>query len=258
MPADGCDLFRGVLPYDDVEGGSAALLGRVTELCTTLFRFHDELHAPRALARWRDAFVDLLDDMIASDDTTADQHNDVKKALTRVVDRAAAAGFETDLALDAVRPLFLDELTRAPTARGFLSGGITFCEMVPMRAIPFRVVCLLGMNGEAFPRVRRPLGFDLVAQRPRRGDRSSREDDRYLFLEALLSARDRLLITYVGQSIRDNTELPPSVVVSELLDALGESFVVPDDGVLAVGDVPDRGKTFVCSLVYLFISLFVC
>lgn len=230
MPADGCDLFRGVLPYDDVEGGSAALLGRVTELCTTLFRFHDELHAPRALARWRDAFVDLLDDMIASDDTTADQHNDVKKALTRVVDRAAAAGFETDLALDAVRPLFLDELTRAPTARGFLSGGITFCEMVPMRAIPFRVVCLLGMNGEAFPRVRRPLGFDLVAQRPRRGDRSSREDDRYLFLEALLSARDRLLITYVGQSIRDNTELPPSVVVSELLDALGESFVVPDHG----------------------------
>jgi exodeoxyribonuclease V gamma subunit len=99
-----------------------------------------------------------------------------------------------------------------------------------MRAIPFRVVCLLGMNGDAFPRVRRPLGFDLVARHPRRGDRSAREDDRYLFLEALLSARDRLLITYVGQSIRDNAELPPSVVVSELLDTLGESFVVPDDG----------------------------
>lgn len=230
MPAEGCELFRGTSPYDDVEGSSAGLLGRLAELCATLFRFHDELRTPRPLARWRDAFGDLLDDMVASDDATADQHNDVKKALTRVVDRAAAAGFDTDLSLDAVRPLVLEELTRAPTARGFLSGGITFCEMVPMRAIPFRVVCLLGMNGDAFPRVRRPLGFDLVAQRPRRGDRSSREDDRYLFLEALLSARDRLLITCVGQSIRDNTEQPPSVVVSELLDALGESFVVPDDG----------------------------
>lgn len=239
MPGNGCELFRGTLPYDDVEGSSAELLGRIAELCTTLFRFHDELRTPRPLALWRDAFGDLLDDMVAIDDATADQHNDVKKALTRIVDRAATAGFDAELALDAVRPVVLEELTRAPTARGFLSGGITFCEMVPMRAIPFRVVCLLGMNGDAFPRVRRPLGFDLVAQRPRRGDRSSREDDRYLFLEALLSARDRLLITYVGQSIRDNTEQPPSVVVSELLDALGESFVVPDDG---AGAAPREGE----------------
>jgi exodeoxyribonuclease V gamma subunit len=239
MPAEGCELFRGTSPYDDVEGSSADLLGRLAELCATLFRFHDELRSPRSLAHWRDAFGDLLDDMIASDDATADQHNDVKKALTRIVDRAAAAGFDEELALDAVRPLVLEELTRAPTARGFLSGGITFCEMVPMRAIPFRVVCLLGMNGDAFPRVRRPLGFDKVAQQPRRGDRSSREDDRYLFLEALLSARDRLLITYVGQSIRDNTEQPPSVAVSELLDALGESFVVPEDG---PGAAPREGE----------------
>jgi exodeoxyribonuclease V gamma subunit len=230
MPADGCDLFRGTLPFDDVEGSSAALLGRIAEMCATLFRFHDDLRTPRSLARWRDTFGKLLDEMIASDDATADQHSDVKKALGRIVERAGTAGFDAELALDAVRPVVLEELTRAPTARGFLSGGITFCEMVPMRAIPFRVVCLLGMNGDAFPRVRRPLGFDRVALHPRRGDRSSREDDRYLFLEALLSARDRLLITYVGQSIRDNTDQPPSVVVSELLDALGESFVVPDDG----------------------------
>ena len=82
------------------------------------------------------------------------------------------------------------------------------------------------MNDDAFPRAQRPFGFDLIAQQPRPGDRSAREDDRYLFLEALLSARERLIITYVGQSIRDNTEMPPSVVVSELLDALDESFRV--------------------------------
>jgi len=230
MPGNERDLFGGTLPYDDVEGSVAALLGKLAELCSTLFGFREALAAPRDLDAWREALGKLLAAMVASSDLTADQHNEVRKALARLAKRASDGGFRAELPLDAVRPLVLEELTRAPTARGFLSGGVTFCEMVPMRAIPFRVVCLIGMNGDAFPRIRRALGFDLVARRPRRGDRSAREDDRYLFLEALLSARDRLLITHVGQSIRDNAELPPSVVVSELLDALGESFVVPDDG----------------------------
>lgn len=237
MPGHDRELFAGVLPYDDVEGSDAELLGKLAELCETLFRFRTSLRTPRTPAEWRDAFGELLGALVASDDQTADQHNDVRKALARLADRADAVKFQGALSLDGARALVQDELTRAPTARGFLSGGITFCEMVPMRAIPFRVVCLLGMNNDAFPRIRRALGFDLVARHPRRGDRSSREDDRYLFLEALLSARDRLLITYVGQSIRDNAELPPSVVVSELLDTLGESFVVPDDD-----DTPRDGE----------------
>ena len=230
MPGQDRTLYGATLPYDDVEGGAAELLGKLAELCETLFHFRERLRGARTIDAWRDNFGSLLDAMLSSDDETADQHNEVKKSLARLAERAQQGGFSGELVLEAVRPLVIDELTRAPSTRGFLSGGITFCEMVPMRAIPFRVVCLLGMNGDAFPRVRRPLGFDLVAKQPRRGDRSTREDDRYLFLEALLSARDRLLITYVGQSIRDNAELPPSVVVSELLDTLGESFVVPDDG----------------------------
>lgn len=240
MAGQGRTLYGSTLPYDDVEGGAAELLGKLADLCDTLFRFRERLRGARSIESWRDDFGSLLDAMLSSDDETADQHNEVKKALARLAERAANGAFAGELALEAVRPLVLDELTRAPSARGFLSGGITFCEMVPMRAIPFRVVCLLGMNGDAFPRVRRPLGFDLVARRPRRGDRSAREDDRYLFLEALLSARDRLLITYVGQSIRDNAELPPSVVVSELLDTLGESFVVPDDGTSAAAQRGDE------------------
>jgi exodeoxyribonuclease V gamma subunit len=82
------------------------------------------------------------------------------------------------------------------------------------------------MNDEAFPRVRHSLGFDLVAKSPRLGDRTTRDDDRYLFLEALLAARERLVLTFVGQSARDGGVLPPSVVVSELLDALSEAFVM--------------------------------
>ena len=90
-----------------------------------------------------------------------------------------------------------------------------------MRTVPFRVVCLVGMNDTAYPRHDRAPGFDLIAQDPRPGDRTTRDDDRYLFLEALLSARDVFYLSYVGRSIRDNSPIPPSVLVSELLDYTG-------------------------------------
>ncbi|MFM8359137.1 MAG: exodeoxyribonuclease V subunit gamma, partial [Verrucomicrobiota bacterium] len=93
----------------------------------------------------------------------------------------------------------------------------------PMRSIPARVICLLGMDDGAFPRRREPAGFDLIAARPQPGDASREADDRYLFLETLISARDRLYLSYVGQSERDNSPRPPSVVVSELLDCLVDS-----------------------------------
>jgi exodeoxyribonuclease V gamma subunit len=119
-----------------------------------------------------------------------------------------------------MRTLLEHELERPGSARGFLTGAVTVCELVPMRTIPFRVVCLLGLNDGTFPRARRPLGFDHMAAQPQPGDRTARDDDRYLFLEALLAARQHLIVTYVGQSVSDNAALPPSVVVNELLDAI--------------------------------------
>jgi exodeoxyribonuclease V gamma subunit len=104
----------------------------------------------------------------------------------------------------------------------FVSGGVTFCTLMPMRAVPFRVVCLLGMNDGDFPRRAPKADFDLLAQpgMARPGDRSRRDDDRYLMLEAVLAARDKLYISWVGRNVRDNSEQPPSVLVSQLRDYL--------------------------------------
>jgi exodeoxyribonuclease V gamma subunit len=101
-----------------------------------------------------------------------------------------------------------------------MGGAVSFCTLMPMRAIPFRVVCLLGMNDGDYPRRQAPADFDLMAQpgHARPGDRSRREDDRYLFLEALASARDALYISWVGRNVRDNSVLPPSVLVGQLRD----------------------------------------
>jgi exodeoxyribonuclease V gamma subunit len=227
LPGRDALLFGGVLPYDDVEGADATLLGRFAEFCATLCHFRTALRDPRHPVAWRDALRSLLGALTARTSGTDYQHQAVGAALEKLAECAVRGGFTGAVELDVVRTLLEREIERGVSPHGFLTGAVTFCEMVPMRTIPFRVVCLLGLNDGAFPRARRPLGFDHMAARPLAGDRTARDDDRYLFLEALLAAREHLIVTYVGQSISDNSELPPSVVVNELLDAIDRSFADP-------------------------------
>ena len=136
----------------------------------------------------------------------------------------ASSGFAEKIGLDVIKAWLRQNLKERGFGAGFLTGGVTFCTILPMRSIPFKVICLIGMNDDSYPRQSRRLGFDLMAASPRIGDRSRRMDDRYLFLEAILSARQKLHISYVGQSVKDNSSRPPSVLVSELLDYVEEGF----------------------------------
>ncbi|MDX2171436.1 MAG: exodeoxyribonuclease V subunit gamma [Deltaproteobacteria bacterium] len=220
-------LFADTLPYPDVEGDDAALLGRFASFVETLLRAQRELAEPRPVEAWRGALGALLGSLVAVSAATEHEHEAMLAALAELARRAGEGGFEAPLDLDTMRRLLAEALEQGGAPRGFLTGAVTCCQMVPMRTIPFRVVCLLGLSDGAFPRSRRPLGFDRMARRPRVGDRSPRDDDRYLFLEALLAARERLLITYVGRSVSDNTPLPPSAVVAELLDAVEATYALP-------------------------------
>ncbi|WP_066077755.1 exodeoxyribonuclease V subunit gamma [Bergeriella denitrificans] len=150
-----------------------------------------------------------------------DQHalQQFEQALAKWQEEAELAGFDGLLNLHtATRHLrrFLNSESQA----GFLQGGITFCSMVPMRSLPFKVLCLLGLNDGDFPRNTKAAAFDLIARHPQKGDRARRDDDRYLFLEALISAREVLYLSYTGRSIRNDDELAPSALVSELIDTV--------------------------------------
>ena len=223
----GEQLFGGVLPYDEIEGQGADVLGRFSAFCEALLPRLRSLEEPRTLEAWADDLGRLLDRITDGEGGRAWQQQVIRTALDGLVARAALAGFDQEVELEVVRACLEDHLDESRSAHGFLSGGVTICNLLPMRSIPFRVVVLLGMNDGEFPRTRRAPGFDLVAHHPRLGDRSVRSDDRYLFLEALLAARQHLLITYVGNSIHDNAVLPPSVLVAELLDVARESCALP-------------------------------
>lgn len=108
----------------------------------------------------------------------------------------------------------------------FLDGNITFCEMIPMRSIPFKIICIIGLNNNTYPRKRKSLSFDLMAGHIRKGDRSLRDNDKYLFLETIISAEKKLYLSYVGQDIVLNSNIPPSVLISQFIYYLKSRFIV--------------------------------
>ncbi|MBN2109411.1 MAG: exodeoxyribonuclease V subunit gamma, partial [Deltaproteobacteria bacterium] len=138
------------------------------------------------------------------------------------------SGFDRELSLEVVAEHLEKAFSRQVTGAGFLTGAVTVCAMLPMRSIPFKIICLLGMNDGLFPRIARPPAFDLIARHSRPCDRSVKKDDRYLFLETLLSAQQQLFISYTGQNLSDNSVIPPSTVVSQLLDYIEQGFTCPD------------------------------
>lgn len=227
------ELFRGILPFGDVEGDSAVTAGKLAAFIGKLSGRAGKLAAPSDAAAWRDLLTGIVDDFIAENDETTSSMQALRRVVSGIASRASKAGFDALLDKNMVRAFLDDELGARYSSSGFLSGRVTFCSMLPMRSIPFDVVCLLGMSDTVFPRTDRRPGFNRLAEKPRPGDRSRRDDDRYQFLEAILSARKRLYISYTGRSIRDNSEFPPSPVVDELKDYIARGFTCASGDILS-------------------------
>lgn len=232
LAGDGTQLFQEILPAAGVEGAAAETLGHFLDYFDRLRQALAALGAARPVAEWSRVLGALLGDCFMDDDATHAEIVAVRAALRDLGRRAAAGGFDEPVPLAVVLEPLTAALAEDRFGTGFLTGGVTFCALKPMRSIPFKVICLIGMNDTAFPRTDARPAFDRMAREPRPGDRSLREEDRYLFLETLLSARERLHLSFVGQSIRDNSPAPPSVMVSELLDYVGQAFDVAPDSLI--------------------------
>jgi exodeoxyribonuclease V gamma subunit len=222
-------LFEGVLPVDEIEGSDAEILGNFVEFVERLFWRASEFSKPRPLSEWQRNLRETLDSFFEAEEAAQRELNRLRAAIAALGEIGAAAHSESAVPLEVVTAQLEHSLEESSGGAGFLSGQLTFCALKPMRSVPFKIICLLGLKDTAYPRHDRPLGFDLVAQHPKRGDRNIRDVDRALFLEALLSAREGFYLSYIGQSLRDNQRLPPSVLVSELLDYVAENFDVAVD-----------------------------
>lgn len=221
--------WHGILPYDESSGLIAELAGYLAELLLQLTLWRQRLLQARPLEEWLPLCRLLLDTFFIADANTEAALALITDQWQQVINQGIQARYQQAVTLNLLRDEITSRLDQQRVSQRFLAGQLNFCTLMPMRSIPFKVVCLLGMNDGVYPRTLPPLGFDLMSQQPRKGDRSRRNDDRYLFLEALLSAQEKLYISYIGRSIQDNTLRNPSVLVSELIDYIAQSFYLPGD-----------------------------
>lgn len=229
MPTEWAEApYRDLLPYPDIDVDEVEALGVLQSLIDALAEWRRQLASPRVASDWAEAINRLLETFfVFAEDAELTLVDSIRSVLGQLVRQQDIAGVEDPLSADLVAAILRQALDEPAGAHGFLTGRTTFTNMVPMRSIPHRVVAILGMNGDAFPRSQCTLSFDRIAAEPRRGDRSRRRDDRYLFLECLLAARGAIHISWTARSARDNTACAPSVVVAEVLDYIDASFRLP-------------------------------
>ena len=221
--SDASTSWPDVAPYAEVGGLDAELAGALAHLLQALSDWCQTALQPATAAQWAErsrALLAALFKPVQEGERAALAALD--QALGDWVRACDDAGFEAPVPLAVARSAWMEALKAPRLEQRFRAGGVTFCTLMPMRAIPFKAVCLLGMNDDDYPRRSHRADFDLMAwpglARP--GDRSRRDDDRQLMLEALLSARQVLYISWSGRSVRDNSEQPPSVLVSQLRDEI--------------------------------------
>ncbi|MFZ2725732.1 MAG: exodeoxyribonuclease V subunit gamma [Methylococcaceae bacterium] len=215
------DFIHDILPYQNIEGSQAQALGGLCAFMACLFEGSEQLTQAKSLQQWTELLYVYAERLLA--DTNELELKQLKELLTDLFENLTSIHHK-QVELSVVIGWIEGKVEERKSSNGFLRGQLTFCSMLPMRSIPFKVIALLGINDGEFPKVERKPSFDLLAQHFKKGDRSRRADDRYQFLEILLSARKQLMITYIGQSINHNETIPPSVIISELLDVLQQSY----------------------------------
>ncbi|MEO5595597.1 MAG: exodeoxyribonuclease V subunit gamma [Lysobacteraceae bacterium] len=229
-------MIAGVAPWPELEGGSLHALDALIRMLHVLARAEHEFAECATALIWQQRLLRLLDDLLP--ETPREPHDramlqELREAIETFREQATRAELSATLPLAVVRNWFRTKLTQADARAPFLSGGVTFCRMVPMRLIPFRVICVLGMDDGALPR-RDPVGSlnrlaaALGTPQRQRGDRSLREDDRFLFLQLFAAAGEVFYLSYRGADARDNSRREPSVLVSELLDVAASYHADPD------------------------------
>jgi len=214
------------LPLDDVGSNRVELAGRLAEFVDRLQTAADTLSGARPLSEWITALIDGVTALTRVGIDDGWQVGQLQRELSEVVVEAGShAG--TALQLSDVRALLAGRLAGRPTRANFRTGGLTVCTMVPMRSVPHRVVCLVGLDDGVFPRVDHIDGDDVLCRRPLTGERDVRAQDRQLLLDAVCAATETLVITYAGADESTGKVRPPAVPLAELLDALDATTPEP-------------------------------
>ena len=206
-----------LLPLDNREGTDTVHLIRFWNFIQVLKSNISKRHQKRTVTGWSEYLCNLVESMVfeSKEHEDEDYHQFIKytEQLSLLTDLE-----DVEINFEVFRHSFLNILNVNKRAQAFSGKGITFCSLIPMRSIPFKVVAMLGMDFDKFPRRESPISFSKIEEKRERGDRKIKDNDKHLFLENILSAQKYLYISYIGRSAKDASFIPPSSVIDELIN----------------------------------------
>lgn len=226
-----------LLPYPHIHGLDALLLGQLTHFVVMLNRWRHHLATARTLSEWQPLLLELWQDFFDESDASLMRLNYLLDEWNRIITQGIEAGYDEPIPIALLVPLLEEAINEVRPEQNFIEGRVTFCSLIPMRSIPFKIVAIIGLSQEEFPKVTHYTDFNLMQYQRYPGDRTRQHDDRYLFLEAIISAEKQLYLSYIGRSINDNTDLAPSLLIDELLDTLSH---LVDPQSIPNGDLKER------------------
>jgi exodeoxyribonuclease V gamma subunit len=213
----GTSLFRGVLPVDEVEGSASELLSDFVDYYEKLIHWRKLLKQAYSIHEWQLQLQTLVNDFFVMDTNEEQNQIDLMKLFDQLASDAQQVCYEKKVDVDAITVL-LNEGISSNDRDVRLSGSINIASMSSLASLPFKQVCLVGMNFDSWPSRQRQPGFDLMSKNVRAGDRNRSLDERYLTLQLILSAQEALYLSYTGRNIHNGEKIPPSVLLSELID----------------------------------------
>src|SRR5271165_6053843 len=222
MSDDAHAWIDNTLPLDDVSSNRVELAGQLAEFVCRLKQASDSLSGALPLRDWLAALNYGITLLTRINDSDAWQTSQMQREFAEVLQQAGSRLY-TSLRLPDIRALLDQHLAGRPTRANFRTGTLTVCTMVPMRSVPHRVVCLVGLDDGAFPRIGVVDGDDVLARDPVTGERDIRSEDRQLLLDAICAATEKLVVTYTGADVLTGEPRPPAVPLAELLDALDQT-----------------------------------
>lgn len=220
------DSYR-FYPMDRVEGDESLELIRFSHFVTVLSANIRDRYAERTLVEWGDYILSTVSNIIYQSEDDDNEHFQLLADYVKKIN-VISENVPEKVGFDVFKHSFLNNLSLETRSGNFASGGITFCSLIPMRSIPFKVVAVLGLGFDKFPRKEVPLNFNLMQLKAKRGDRNIKDNDKHLFLETILSAQEHLYLSYIGKSSKDNSLLPPSAIVDELIDYIASGTDLRD------------------------------
>jgi exodeoxyribonuclease V gamma subunit len=217
-----------LIPLDTAEGSGAVERIHLLHFLKMLQEKIIKREQPRTIQGWADYLKEVLEDLVfASGEEEDEDYGTFLQLIDQLMELHGSD--ELQVSFEVFRHSFLHKLQQESRAAAFAGAGITFCSMVPMRSIPYKVVALLGMNFDKFPRKDSPLSFSLLSKERKPGDRNVKDNDKHLFLETLLSAEEKLYISYIARDPKDGSELPPSSLVDECIDYVARKLNMDTD-----------------------------